>query len=205
MINKNLADTIIWTDYSAIIQIIKQIILISNFTDKLNFHLIQASQYCSQFHLDFWHQSDWLNKVSDVLSRLFNQIINKKSKNNTLDKVFIYHTMIVQMSLKFWEKIKKNYLEDKCWKETIRQLKRTEEAKTIRMSFHLDDELIYYINSSDYCCCLCILKNLKKDIFQMTHNEFHHVNFHQIYNIIVVSIFIQNLSKRLIQYIVHYS
>src|SRR5436190_23573986 len=37
----------------------------------------------------------------------------------------------------------------------------------------------------------------------MTHNEFHHISFHQVYNIIVVSIFIQNLSKKLTQYIIH--
>ena len=73
------------------------------------------------------------------------------------------------------------------------------------MSFHLDDELIYYTDSSDYCHHLCIFKSLEKDIFQMTHNKLHHAGFHQVYNTIVASIFIQNLSKRLIQYIVHCS
>ena len=165
MINKSLADIIVWTDHSTIIQIMKQIILISSFTNKLNLCLIWASQYCSQFCLDFWHWSDQLNKVSDVLSRLLNWIVNKRSKNDILDKVFIYHTMIVQMSSEFWEKIKKSYLENKHWKETIRQLRRTEKAETIRMSFYLDDELIYYTDSSDYCHCLCIFKSLEKDIF----------------------------------------
>ena len=134
-----------------------------------------------------------MNKVSDILSRLFNQIVNKKSKNDTLDKVFIYHTTIVQMFSEFWEKIKKSYLENKHWKETIRQLRKTEEIEIIRMSFYLDDKLIYYTDFSDYHHCLCIFKNLKKDIFQMIHDELHHISFHQIYNTIVVSIFIQNL------------
>ena len=68
---------------------------------------------------------------------------------------------------------------------------------------HLNNELIYYTNFSDYYCCFCIFKNLEKDIFQMTHNELYHASFHQVYNIIVVDIFIWNLSKRLIQYIIH--
>ena len=72
MINESLADTVVWTDHSAIIQIMKQIILISSFMNKLNLCLIWASQNCSQFCLNLWHQSDWLNKISDVLSRLLN-------------------------------------------------------------------------------------------------------------------------------------
>src|SRR5438046_2820477 len=71
------------------------------------------------------------------------------------------------------------------------------------MFFYLDDKLIYYTDSSDYHHHFCIFKNLKKDIFQMTHNELHHTDFHQVYNIIVAGIFIQNLSKRLTQYIIH--
>ena len=37
----------------------------------------------------------------------------------------------------------------------------------------------------------------------MIHDELHHADFHQVYNIIVAGIFIQNLSKRLTQYIIH--
>ena len=82
-------------------------------------------------------------------------------------------------------------------KKTIRQLKKTKKAEIIRMFFHLDNKLIYYTDSSDYCCCFCIFKSLKKNIFQMIHNKLHHASFHWIYNTIVADIFIQNLSKKI--------
>ena len=63
MINESLADTIVWTDHSAIIQIMKQTILINSFMNKLNLCLIQASQYCSQFCLDFFLIKSFWSKM----------------------------------------------------------------------------------------------------------------------------------------------
>ena len=67
----------------------------------------------------------------------------------------------------------------------------------------MNNDLIYYINLIDSCCCFCILKSLEKEIFQMTHNKHHHVSFHWIYDTIVASLFIQSLSQQLSQYIIH--
>ena len=75
IISKFLIETMIWIDYSIILQILKQTIFSSSFTDKLNLCFIWVSQYCSQFEINIWHQFNWLNKVSDALSQFFNQII----------------------------------------------------------------------------------------------------------------------------------
>ena len=63
--------------------------------------------------------------------------------------------------------------------------------------------MIYYINSIDSCHHLCIFKSLEKEIFQMTHDEYHHTDFHQVYDMIVISLFIWSLSWWLSQYIIH--
>ena len=63
--------------------------------------------------------------------------------------------------------------------------------------------MIYYINLIDSCHHFCIFKSLEKKIFQMIHNEHHHVSFHQVYNMIVVSLFIWSLFWWLNQYIIH--
>ena len=63
--------------------------------------------------------------------------------------------------------------------------------------------MIYYINLIDFHCHLCIFKSLEKEIFQMTHDEHHHTDFHWVYNMIVISLFIQSLSWQLSQYIIH--
>ena len=65
--------------------------------------------------------------------------------------------------------------------------------------------MIYYINLIDSYHHFCIFKNLEKEIFQITHNKHHYISFHWVYNTIVVSLFIQNLSWWLSQYIIHCS
>ena len=55
MISRFLAETVIWTDHSVILQILKQITLNSLFIDKLNLCFIWVSQYCSQFEIDIWY------------------------------------------------------------------------------------------------------------------------------------------------------
>ena len=103
IISEFLIETVIWTDYSVILQILKQIMFSSLFIDKLNLCLIWVSQYCSQFEIDIQHQSDWLNKVSDALSQLLNQIAEfwLSTQDDMLDEIFIYNTIMIKMSLKF--------------------------------------------------------------------------------------------------------
>ena len=119
MINEFLTDIMIWTDHSATIQIMKQMMLISSFTNKLNLHLIKASQYCFQFHLDIQHHSNQLNIVSNTLSHLLNKITNFKNQllrnilENIDEKIHIYHIIIIKISSDFWDKIKKIYLKNK--------------------------------------------------------------------------------------------
>ena len=75
MISESLAETVIWTDHSVILQILKQTMLSSSFINKLNLHFIWILQYCSQFEINIWYWSDWLNKVSDTLSQFLNWIV----------------------------------------------------------------------------------------------------------------------------------
>ena len=124
-------------------------------------------------------------------------------QDDTLDEIFIYNTIMIKMSSEFWDKIKKNYTENKCWKKIIRQLRQAENIKIIEFSYFMNDDLIYYIDSIDSHHHLCIFKNLEKEIFQIIYNEYHHADFYWVYDIIVVSLFIQNLFWWLSQYIIH--
>ena len=179
--------------------------LSSSFTDKLNLHLIWISQYCSQFEINIQHQSDQLNKVSDALSWLLNWIVKFQlsMQDDTLDEIFIYNIIMIEMSLKFQNKIKKDYTKNKYWKKIIRQLKQIENIRIIKFSYLMNDDLIYYINLIDFHCYFCIFKNLEKEIFQMIHDKYHHADFHWVYDMIVVSLFIWNLFWQLNQYIIH--
>jgi len=68
----------------------------------------------------------------------------------------------------------------------------------------LNDELIYYIDLMNARRRLYIPKILEKDIFSITHNEHTHAGFHRTYNIIIASVYIRNLPRRLKIYITYY-
>ena len=61
---------IIYTDYSAVMSISWQISLLLLSINKLNLHLVQASQYLLQFNLKVRHKAEKSNIVSDALSYL---------------------------------------------------------------------------------------------------------------------------------------
>ena len=140
-----------------------------------------------------------------MLSQLFNQIAEfwLSMQDDMFDEIFIYNIIVIEMSSKFWDKIKKNYTENKCWKKMIRQLKWVENVEIIEFSYFMNDDLIYYINLIDFCHCFCIFKSLEKEIFQMIYDKYHHADFYWIYNMIIISLFIQNLFWWLNQYIIH--
>src|SRR5436190_402016 len=97
----------------------RQIMLISSFTNKLNLYLVKASQYCFQFCIEIQHHSDQLNIVSDTLLHFLNKIMNSKNQSlrnmleNIDNEIHIYHITVIKMLLDFQNKIKRVYLKDK--------------------------------------------------------------------------------------------
>ena len=61
------------------------------------------------------------------------------------------------------------------------------------------------MKNDDYWERLCILKTLKKLIFEQAHNLHSHADFHQVYSQILTLIYIRKLRKWLWRYIVHCS
>ena len=62
---------VILIDHTANISIVKQTTFANNNTDKLNFRLIRASIYLSQFRLNVKYRPGKKHVIPDVLSRLF--------------------------------------------------------------------------------------------------------------------------------------
>ena len=70
-------------------------------------------------------------------------------------------------------------------------------------SYFMKRKLVYYLDFIDMWQQLCVLKTLEKKIFAIMHNDHYHAEFHWIYSCIIISLYIQNLSWCLKQYITH--
>ena len=125
---KLISQIIIYTDYSTIINIMKQIKLAFNNIDKLNLRLIKIFTYLFQFAFDIRYKSNKQYIVSDVLLRL---LFNVKSIKWAIDLNFnvdekmlnmIYHVILTKISDKFKKKFKEAYKENKCWIKIIKLL-----------------------------------------------------------------------------------
>src|SRR5436190_18402435 len=102
-------------NHITMIAIIRQISLTTSFTDKLNFHLIQAAAYIQQFQLKIHHKSEKQNTVSDTFSRLSHQKAeaeaNEKSILDTLfiKSIYTFHVLITEIFNKFKISLREDY------------------------------------------------------------------------------------------------
>lgn len=204
----------VFINHSAITSIIKQTKLSSSNTNKLNLRLIRASIYLSQFDMNVRHKSDKLHVVSDALFRLTNHSISLKSKS-TLNEIYfsnsdfirlndsfdIYHTTLVEMSDDFKARLKTTYRNNKHWTRVLKIIFNLNDSTREDLRFKLRDELIYYINELNERERLCISKAMRKKIFQLTHDEQSHEEFHRTYDRLIASMYIRKLSRRLQKYI----
>ena len=101
------------TDYSAILDIIKQSSIISTTsTMRTNVRLIRASQFLRQFRLEVRHKPGKDHIVPDILSRLasLNQDASLTEDHSELDVLFT--AALVEMNQDFYSRIIQGYQED---------------------------------------------------------------------------------------------
>ena len=119
----------------------KQTSLSSSSINKLNLHLIYASQYISQFNLNIQWKPGWKNVISDALSWLLNQLnekIKQKSKR-VLNEIFTYHYIIVEMTNKYKKELKGVYSQDQQWERITDLLKVSVKQQSENSDFDSDD------------------------------------------------------------------
>ena len=99
--------TIVYINYDTVVEIFKQINMITTFTNKLNFRLIKAFNYIQRFDLKLRHK---LNKTYIVLNALFRLIsdnIVNISSNEELNVLFII--TVIDFNEVFRKKILDDY------------------------------------------------------------------------------------------------
>jgi hypothetical protein len=115
MIRASKHSTIIWTDHSVIVSIVKQTKMSISNTNKLNLRLVRIDMYLSQFDLNVRHKSNRDHVISNALSRLsfFNN--STEEITNTLKDVKVYVETLIEMSFTFKTRLIEIYKSDREW------------------------------------------------------------------------------------------
>ena len=120
----------IYTNHSIIIDIVKQTKLSFNNINKLNFRLIRAFTYLSQYWLNVRHKSKKQYIVFDTFSRLFfNVDVDKKkvsiSNSNEFENILdmIYYITLIKTFDDFKSRLKKIYRINKRWDKILKLIK----------------------------------------------------------------------------------
>lgn len=224
---------VIYTDHSAAVPISRQTTLSTSSTDKLNLRLVRASQYLSSFNLSIRHKAGKSNVVPDALSRLPGTSTDSSSVKSSedsaegiLDVLYghavedldpydsvmeegaVYHITLVEMSDDFKQRLRKAYDSDEQWKRILGILRKdfteaaSNEVEKPGIRFKLRNDLVYYV-SGDGRERLCIPHSMEKEVFHMAHDLSNHGGFHRTYDRLSSSVYVQQLAKRLRNYIAH--
>ena len=208
--------TIVFTDYSVTIFIAQQTHLITTILmNKLNLWLVWVSQYLSQFNLNVWYCSDKIHLVLNVLSWLLDDMMNKIKKDSTdiLNNIKFYHIILIKLTDDFKQCLQDVYEKNDQWKCILNMIQ-SRKLSTINkdllkwsaeLHFAYWNDLIYYIDDVNEYECLCISACLEKKIFELTHDQQHHSEFHCTYDWIFSSLFLWHLIRQLKRYIFYCS
>jgi hypothetical protein len=101
MIEFSIKPIIFYTDYSAVIGIVKIINLASLNIDKLNNRFVRASQYLLQFQFDVRYKLRKYYIIPDVLSRLLiksESIFSFYRLDDIFNDIGNFHVILVEMS-----------------------------------------------------------------------------------------------------------
>ncbi len=160
-------------------------------------NIVSDALFCLKINIS----SDTLNEMR-ILDVLYKHSVKILSLIN-VEFQLMFHATLMKMKNEFKTRLKNEYKTDNHWNNILKMIKNVEERdeQLVDIKFKHRNELLYYINSNDEREKLCILIAMKKKIFQMTHDNHHHVNFHQSYDHISRFLYIKHLSKRLKTYI----
>lgn len=107
---------VVFIDYDVVIDISKQIFLITSCIDKLNLRLVCASNYIQRFNLNLRHKSSKLHIVLDALSRLASDNTNFAKDFHEKDELNVLFTCaLIEVDEVFRKRIVDDYLMNLNW------------------------------------------------------------------------------------------
>ena len=160
---------IIYIDYSITTNIVKQTKIIFNNTNKLNFRLIRAFTYLSQYQFDVRHK---LEKQHIIFNAFFKLFFNVESIKKTLDSnqsknIFdmIYYITLIKIFDDFKFKLKKIYRINKRWVKILKLIKFKAFLSIITISSIVKN---FFTNTSSIAKQFVILQSIDSQTLEST-------------------------------------
>ena len=194
---------IIYTDHFITVFIVQQSSLNIINIEKLNLHLICASEYLQHFHLNVQYKSGRMNIVLNTLSQLISCKLNhSKSDKFSLDvlhmsTVSTYANSLIKVSSEFHQHILHSYTVEPHWQHIINRIKQNDvldsKNTALLLYVHVQD-LLYYKNiKKSYC--LCIFSYLYGEVFALAHNSMRHSEYTCTHKRLTDSLYLSDLLK----------
>ena len=199
--------TIIYTDHSAAVGLVRQTSLNTASVEKLNLRLVRASEYLQRFRIEIRHKPGKTNIVPDALSRLASRDYgeSQSSEGSELDALSVdaYPVSLIQVSDSFKQRVKNGYSEPR-WQRIRRIIEHNKalDENAAMLPYELIDGLLYckgeYGNLR-----LCIPSTLEKEVFTLAHDEMGHPGYARTHEKLTTGLFIYNMATKLHEYIRH--
>ena len=204
MIEASHHPTVIHTDHSAAVSIVRQTSLNTTSTEKLNLRLIRASEYLQRFRLDVRYKPGKSNIVPDALSRLASRECRSGS-DESLDALTVrcFPVSLVEVSTAFRQRLLEGYQEPR-WSRVLQMIKNNEALgeNAAKLPYRIVDELLYF-DDDEKGLRLCIPSAMEGEVFKLAHDEMGHPGYARTHERLTGNLYIFNLTTKLHEFIRH--
>ena len=192
---------IIFTNHDAILDIAKQINMITVFIDKLNLRFVRVFDYIQRFDVELRHKSNKQHIVFDAFFRLVSFNIDVTFEEDEFDVFFT--TTLMKIEKDFRKKFVANYINDLNWKKICSMLNQQNknDENVVKFSFYRETNKLIFrfddfiIDNHVYeFHRLCIFHSIIQNILIVVHDD-NHSNFARCYKKITTFYYIRDLFK----------
>lgn len=203
MIEAAVHTTIIYTDHSAAVSIVRQTSLNTTSTEKLNLRLIRASKYLQRFRLDVRYKPGKSNIVPDALSRLASREYRAKPESNSDNTVKCFPATLVTMSPEFRRRLLDGYQEPR-WARVRNLIQQNDalEENAAKMPYKIVDDLLYF-DDEEKGLRLCVPSTMEAEVFKLAHDEMGHPDYARTHERLTEGLYIFNMATKLHEFIRH--
>ncbi len=204
MIEASEHPTVIYTDHSAAVAIVRQTSLNTTSTEKLNLRLVRASEYLQRFRLDVRYKPGKSNIVPDALSRLASREFRPET-DESLDALTVqcFPATLVEMSPEFRQRLLDGYQEPR-WQRVLKLLRDNEllGENAAKLPYRIINELLYF-DDDERGLRLCIPSAMEAEVFKLAHDEMGHPGYARTHERLTEGLYIFGMATKLHEFIRH--